>query len=257
MTGGITSHRPQFVFLHGYTTPFPGVGIWKRLFAAAGAPDVEVHAPTAPGGVGRRDPFNPTGRPSWFRYSTDLSRLVPPRFDRPDFGDVAECMYERNGTKAGGSLWEVLERAVSAAGGAAHVTLAGESQGGTMAALVGFEWNRVNPRQQLGTIGLIRTAVDPQTWQPRPQGSPVVDDPLWAVPPPRYRTRFHVVLGDDDATFRPWFSLASLGPLLDANPLGENVEVTVLPGVGHADHDRLVYRTYVGRLLRQWPRPLG
>lgn len=244
---------PQFVFLHGYTTPYPGVGVWDRLFAAAGSAPVQVHAPVALGGVSRRDPFNATGRPSWFRYSTDHSQLVPPQFDRPDFADVAQSLHGR-GTKAGESLWQVLERAVDAAGSAGRVALAGESQGGVMAAFLGIEWNRVNPDAQLGALGFIRTALDPQTWQPRPPGVPVVDDPTQAVRPPRYDTQFQVVLGSDDLTFRPWFSLASLGPLLDSNPVGGgNADLVVLDGVGHADHDRAVYRAYVDLLLRRWP----
>lgn len=251
------SRRPQFVFLHGYTTPYPGAGLWKRLFEAEGAGEIEVHTPVAPSGVVRRDPFNPKGRPSWFRYATDHSALVPPRFDRPNFDDVLHGMYDARGTKSDGSLWGVIERAVTAAGSADRVVLAGESQGGTMAALLGFEWNRVHPREQLGALGLIRTAVDPHTWQPRPPGQPIVDDAEWNISPAPSSTIVHLVLGEADRTFRPWFSIASLGPLLDARASNGGVSVEVIPGVGHADHDRLVYRTYAQRLLRRWPTSVG
>jgi hypothetical protein len=262
---------PQFIFLHGYTTPYPAAKIWDALFAQSGRSEVQVHTPVAPNGRSRRDPFNPKGRPSWFRYSTDHSALVPQRADRPDLGDVAHGMYDSGGTKAGPPLWDLLSSAVRAAGGAADVALAGESQGGVMAAFLGFEWNRRHPDDQLGALGLIRTAVDPQTWQPRPPsrqnlsfddawaGVGVVDDPEWTGVPPRYRTMFHVVLGADDVTFRTYLSMYSLGPLLQRNPLRDgtdgNVEITVLPGVGHADHDRQVYRTYLKSLLQTWPAP--
>lgn len=245
------------MFLHGYTTAWPASPTWLMLLAAEHRPSIEVTTPVAPSGVSRRDAFNPRGKPSWFRYSTDLSGAQPQQFDRPDEADLAQVVFGTGDAPRGGSLWSVLERAVEAAGGADGVALAGESQGGVVAAYLGVRWNRLHPTDQLGALSLIRTAVDPVTWATATE--------LNGVAPPRFVTRIHVVLGAADTVFHPAFSLHSLVPMLHNNrvrtgdvpapyrhPDG-NVTVEVLDGVGHADHNRQVYRTVVRLLVRDWP----
>ena len=212
---------------------WPKAPVWERLLAEAGRTDVAVVAPVAPAGVARRDPFNPRGKPSWFRYSTDHSGEVPQRFDPPNPQDLAAVLG------GPGSLTEVLQRAASGAGGARNVALVGESQGGVVAAALAMRWNTANPHDQLGAVGLLRTAVDPCAWV---QGVPVSRS-----------TVFHVVLGASDTTFRPEFSLRSLQPLLDGEPPAADVRVHVLPAVGHADSNRVVYRRYVQLLTEEWP----
>ncbi|MFM7686801.1 MAG: hypothetical protein ACKPDI_12880 [Actinomycetota bacterium] len=241
--------NPQLIFLHGYTTAWPKAPVWNRLLGEVGLAHVGVTVPVAPKGSGRRDPFNPRGLPSWFRYGTDHGSLLPQEFDAPHAADLVDAVADT------GALWRLMRQAVRAAGGAHRVALAGESQGGVVAAVLAMRWNAAHPDDQLGAVGLLRTAADPSTWV--------------AGVPPRMRTRFHVVLGAADTTFRPTFSLHSLEPLLRANPAtvdevpsayrhaSGNVHVEVLPDVGHGDSNRRVYRRYVQLLSADWPSADG
>jgi pimeloyl-ACP methyl ester carboxylesterase len=237
---------PHFLFLHGYTSPWPKAPVWERLFREVGSGDVKVVAPAAPSGVHRRDPFNPRGRPSWFRYATDHSGEVPQQFDTPHAGDLHDVIDGPADT----ALLGVLERAVRSAGDAGRVALVGESQGGVVAAALALRWNLQHPDDHLGAVGLVRTAVDPGIWN--------------GVTPPRFATRFHVLLGAADATFRPYFAVNSLGPLLEHNRCSTaevpsayrssdgNVAVELMPGIGHSDSHRAVYRRCVALLHRDW-----
>jgi hypothetical protein len=245
------------VFLHGYTTPTePSRDTLTRAFASAGL-NPELISPQAPSGESRRDPFNPKGEPSWFRYSTDHSVNIPQQLDDADLTDVYEVMYSSWEVEKGHqlSLWELLTQACDSHG-ASEVALIGESQGGVMAALLGIEWNRQHPTSQLGWLGLVRTAPDRHTWQPRPRNSDetFTFDSSWTTAPPSYTTRVSVVLGAEDLTYRASTSLAALGPLLISNrihtpglgfyhsPSG-NVDLRVLPNVTHDSDEDLVFET--------------
>jgi len=240
--------RRRLIFLHGYTTAWPKAPVWTRLLAEVGLGDVEVDAPAAPRGVARRDAFNPRGLPSWFRYSTDHSAEVPQRFDAPDAGDLDSLL------SGPGSLYDSLRSAARDCGGAHRLALVGESQGGVVAAALAMRWNLEHPGDQLGAVGLLRTAPDPSTWS---GGAPA-----------RFDTRFQVLLGALDATFRPTFSIHALEPLLRCNPSAStevpspyrqhdgNVRLEVLPGVEHGTANRAVYRRYVQLLAQDWP-PVG
>ena len=123
-----------------------------------------------------------------------------------------------------------------------------------MAALLGIEWNRQNPSDQLGWIGLVRTAPDTRTWQPRPQtsvGSWELD-PTWSSVPPRYATHFSIILGAEDLTYRVSTSVGALGPLLINNRIHRegigiyysadgNVDLRILPDVTHDSHEQDVW----------------
>ena len=245
------------IFLHGYTTPAePSRDTLQRAFASV-AIHPELITPQAPSGDSRRDPFNPEGAPSWFRYSTDHGAAVPQRLDDADLTDVYEVMYSSwpDSDVEQQSLWELLTTA-SSHDGASSVALVGESQGGVMAALLGIEWNRQHPSDQLGWLGLVRTAPDRHTWQPRPENSDrtFTFASTWSLLPPRYVTRFSVILGADDVTYRTSTSIAALGPLLVNNPIRTpgigihqsargNVDLRIIPDVTHDSHEQLVFNT--------------
>jgi pimeloyl-ACP methyl ester carboxylesterase len=249
------------LFLHGYTSPnVPSRETLARALRSAGV-DAELHTPLAPEGEHRRDPFNPSGESSWFRYATDRSNLVPQGIDYANLADVHHVMYspwESHGSVEL-ALWDQL--CVLAEHGADHVALVGESQGGVMAALLGIEWNRQHPQNQLGWIGLVRTAPDPHTWQPRPMNDSATFtfNDEWAQVPPRYATQFCVVLGADDETYRTYTSLAALGPLLINNQISNsgigihqsaegNVNLRILPGVTHDSHEDDVFSALAAAL---------
>jgi hypothetical protein len=259
----MTEHPTHVLFLHGYTTPVEPTR--ETLTRALRSVDLaaELHTPLAPDGDVRRDPFNPAGDSSWFRYATDRSDCVPQGIDYANLSDVHDVMYsswESHGL-VHQSLWDQLT--LIADNGAKTVALIGESQGGVMAALLGIEWNRQNPHNQLGWIGLVRTAPDPHTWQPRAadeSGTFTFHDP-WNVLPPRYETRFCVVLGADDTTYRTYTSIGALGPLLINNQISNrgigihhapdgNVDLHILPGVTHDSHEDSVFATVAASLAR-------
>ena len=257
------SRQPRcIVFLHGYTTPHePSRETLSQAFTAAGLA-VELHTPTAPSGDLRVDPFNPDGAPSWFRYATDLSSTIPQQLDAANLSDVHDVMYAPWTVDVDEqvSLWSLLT-SVCALHSASNVALVGESQGGVMAALLGIEWNRQNPRDQLGWIGLVRTAPDTHTWQPRPRASVGTWelDPMWSSVPPRYATHFSIILGAEDLTYRVSTSVGALGPLLINNPIRTdgiglyhavdgNVDLRILPEVTHDSHEREVWETLANSL---------
>mgnify|MGYP000275836150 CR=1 FL=1 len=260
---GTPSH---VIFLHGYTTPTePSRANLTRAFASVGL-TAELITPQAPSGALRNDPFNPTGQPSWFRYSTDHSATIPQRLDDANLSDVYQVMYSpwtANGSEQM-SLWDVLTVA-AAHDGAARVALVGESQGGVMAALIGIEWNRQHPTNQLGWLGLVRTAPDRHTWQPRPRNRDETFsfDPEWSTVPASYTTRISVVLGAEDLTYRTSTSLAALGPLLANNrihtpgigiyhsPSG-NVDLRILTDVTHDSQEQRVFQT-LAQSIATWP----
>ena len=265
----MTISRPtHVVFLHGYTSPVePSRETLIQALHAAGI-NAELHTPIAPDGAARIDPFNPEGAASWFRYSTDLSALVPQGIDYANLQDVHDVMYSP-WVSAGmeqPALWELL---TSIAGGDAanNVALVGESQGGVMAALLGIEWNRQFPNNQLGWIGLVRTAPDPHTWQPRPMNELKTFnfDANWDVIPPRYETRFCVVLGGDDPTYRTYTSIGAIGPLLVNNPVASsdiqlhhasngNVDLHILAGVTHDSHEDQVFAALAQSIVQMGQR---
>jgi hypothetical protein len=255
----MTASGPQHVvFLHGYTTPDdpPAETLLLALNRAGISP--ALHMVKAPEGDDRRDPFNPEGAASWFRYSTDLSQQVPQVLDLADLDDVRAVLtggwtsHDRDWP----GLWNVIAE-LAGRSSAPDIALVGESQGGVMATLVAMEWNRSNPDNQLGWLGLVRTAPDPRSWQPLSQLADPPSEP--GVYPPRFETRFAVVLGEDDLTYRTYTSLAALGPLLVNNPIAEpgigvysrphgNVQLAVLPGVTHDSHRQLVFDTLAAML---------
>ena len=59
--------------------------------------------------------------------------------------------------------------------------------------------------------------------------------------------RVAMVLGGDDAVFRPYASLYAIGPLVDAQPRA--VSSRVLPGVTHASHSDRVFETLAQMLV--------
>ena len=257
-------NQPQHVlFLHGYTTPVePTRETLTKALHSAGI-NAELHTPLAPEGDARRDPFNPAGDSSWFRYATDRSDCVPQGIDHANLPDVHHVMY--SSWEAHGlvhlPLWDQLSS--MADDGAKHVALIGESQGGVMAALLGIEWNRQNPHNQLGWIGLVRTAPDPHTWQPRAasESGTFTNHERWTQVPPRYETRFCVVLGADDQTYRTYTSIGALGPLLINNHISNsgigvhnsangNVDLHILPGVTHDSHEDHVFAAVAASLAR-------
>ena len=256
----------HIIFLHGYTTPTePSRETLGRAFASVGLTP-ELHTPQAPSGHSRQDPFNPTGEPSWFRYWTDHSVTIPQQLDDADLGDVHKVMYSpwKVGASEQASLWNLLTD-TSGDSDASRVALLGESQGGVMAALLAMEWNRQHPMNQLGWLGLVRTAPDRHTWQPRPRNSDqtFTFDPSWNTAPPSYTTRVSVVLGAEDLTYRTSTSLAALGSLLINNrihtpgigfyhsPSG-NVDLRILPQVTHDSHEQLVFDNLAASMA-MWP----
>lgn len=254
----------SMLFLHGYTSPGePSHATLTQALSNAGV-TADVYTPLAPAGDTRRDPFNPDGASSWFRYATDNSALVPQGVDYAELSDVYDVMYSPwvSHDASHASLWDQLTMLVDR-DGAESVALVGESQGGVMAALLGMEWNRQHPENQLGWLGLVRTAPDPHTWQPRPanQQRTFTFDPQWDHVPPRYQTNFCVVLGADDPTYRTYTSIAALGPLLINNPvcnpeiaihydIDGNVDLRILPGVTHDSHEAEVFAALATSLTR-------
>ena len=252
------------LFLHGYTSPSePSRDTLTQALDNAGV-IADVHTPLAPEGDTRRDPFNPDGAASWFRYTTDRSALVPQGVDYADLADVYAVMYSPwvSHGLSHAPLWDQLATLVDR-DGADCVALVGESQGGVMAALLGIEWNRQHPDNQLGWLGLVRTAPDPHTWQPRPphEQRTFTFDPQWDQPPPRFNTHFCVVLGADDPTYRTYTSIAALGPLLINNPVcnpeiqihynvNGNVDLHVLPHVTHDSNEADVFAALAASLAR-------
>jgi len=252
MTGRTPTH---VVFLHGYTSPGePSRQALSRAFNSAGI-TAELHTPIAPSGSTRIDPFNPSGASSWFRYATDLSNVVPQGIDYANLQDVHEVMYSPwtvDGSEQS-SLWDLMTSLAGTENGK-QVALVGESQGGVMAALLGIEWNRQFPTNQLGWLALVRTAPDPHTWQPRPMNNDATFDfdLHWEQTPPRYETRFCVVLGADDPTYRTYTSIGAIGPLLINNTVVNtdirihhsndgNVDLRILPRVTHDSHEDEVF----------------
>jgi len=237
------------VFLHGYCTP--GAPSDRELEHAAirAGVQVTVISPVAPSGPERVDPFNPTGQPSWFRYSTDLTATVPQRPDDPHATDVHDMLY------AQGGLVSLLQDVV-AERGSDSVIVVGESQGGVMAGFLALAWAHLHPDSALRAIGLVRTAVHPWTWQDLSQVGPGRSWPTGegAIPPPM-TSRIAIVLGENDAVFRPYASLYAVGPLLETNPAmppgligmptaaSGRVRVRVLPGVDHDGATEQVFTT--------------
>lgn len=254
----------QVIFLHGYTTPGdPPEERVEAAFDQAGM-KVAVIAPTAPSGRSRLDPYNPYGRASWFRYRSDHTSCVPQRLDRARADDVREVLFGAAG------LVEVLGAAVDR-DGAARVAVVGESQGGVMAALLAVHWNLTHPSQQLGALGLVRTAPDPLTWRDlsRPEIGTHWPTGTGRVPP-RFDTRIAMVLGAEDQVFRPYTSLYAAGPLLETNPVASGIEVPglshpagnarvrILPGVSHSSHSEMVFRALADLIVpssASGPRP--
>lgn len=239
----------EVLFLHGYTTPGdPDAEVISHAFATQGMP-VTVTAPTAPAGRSRLDPFNPYGRASWFRYSTDNTDRLPQGLDLARPEDVREVLHQSGGLVD--LLGELVDRAT-----ASQVAVVGESQGGVMAAALTVLWNDVHPQEHLGALGLVRTAPDPLTWRDLRETNeggtwPALGERL----PPRFDTRIAMVLGADDRVFRPYTSLYASSPLWENNPIARsalvpenssadgNTRLAILPGVTHGNETGLVFDT--------------
>lgn len=242
------------LFLHGYRGTLPAAQV-AAAFERAGLA-ARVEAPIAPSGADRVDEFNPVGLPSWFRYLTDDWEIVPQPEDTINHLDADACLHEPvlNGPSGAESLWEAMDRLV-AESGPTSVMLAGESQGGIMAALAAMEWNRRNPTAHLGHLGLVRTAPIRDTWRPRPPRWWTDPPSRWTTSPLRQHSLISIVLAERDQQFTPEHSIAALGPLLRANPLrfpelgtlfhspDGNSDLRIVMGADHSSHQDRVLAT--------------